>query len=286
MPPASPLQQRTLAQPVSLQGVGLHTGEIRFCCLSPAPIDTGRIFVRTDQPDYPPIPARIEAVVPAQLSTRLQQGEAEIQTVEHLLAALVGLGIDNCRIEIDGPELPILDGSAMPFVEAISAAGIRAQEGYRSRGVVKTPVTVWQRDAFVTAIPGSGTRYTYGVDYPNSPIQDQWFSWEMTPSTFIGSIAPARTFTRERDIEQARQYGLIKGGSLDNAIVCSETDWHTPLRFPNEPVRHKLIDLLGDLSLLGLCLQGHILAYKAGHALHHQLLQKLQISDSLEIHKS
>jgi UDP-3-O-[3-hydroxymyristoyl] N-acetylglucosamine deacetylase len=214
-------------------------------------------------------------VIPTHLSSALSQGEASIQTPEHSLAALAGLGIDNCRIEVNGPEMPILDGSALPFVEALLSAGIRVQEAPRAFAVISEPITVYNQDAFVSAIPSSGLRLTYGIDFPDSPIQQQWYSWTLQAGVFVTAVAPARTFTREQDIERARQQGLIKGGSLENAIVCTEKSWHTPLRFPDEPVRHKLIDLLGDLSLLGVRLQGHILAYKAGHRLHHELSQHL-----------
>jgi UDP-3-O-[3-hydroxymyristoyl] N-acetylglucosamine deacetylase len=206
-----------------------------------------------------------------------------VQTVEHLLAALYVLGIDNCRIEVEGPELPILDGSALPFVEAVAQAGILAQEQPALLGVIQEPVTVWAGEAFVSAVPYPGFRFTYGIDFADCPIGQQWLSWRENRADFVQSIAPARTFARQQDAELARQQGLIQGGSLENAIVCSKTEWLGPLRFPDEPVRHKLVDLLGDLSLLGCRLQGHIVAYKAGHALHHRLAEQLLKSGSLQV---
>jgi UDP-3-O-[3-hydroxymyristoyl] N-acetylglucosamine deacetylase len=239
--------------------------------------------VRVDLPGEPEIKAHYASLQQAKLSTRLQNGAAQVQTVEHLLAALAGLGIDNCRIELDGPEVPILDGSSLPFVEAILRAGVVAQSAVRPVGILQCALTVWDREAFVTVTPSAETRYSYGIDFADSPIRDQWFSWAFKAETFVEAIAPARTFTREQDIALAQQQGLIKGGSLDNAIVCTADSWHQPLRFENEPVRHKLIDLLGDLSLMGIHLQAHILAYKAGHALHHQLGQMLLSAGTLQL---
>ncbi len=270
--------QHTLASSISLEGIGLHTGLPVRCTLHPAAVDTGRVFVRVDQPGSPVIPAQLGSLMPAYLSTLLSGGESEgarVRTVEHLLAALYMLGIDNCRIEIEGPELPILDGSALPFVEAIAQAGILAQDQPAPLAVIQEPVTVWAGEAFVSAIPHPGIRFTYGIEFANSPIGQQWLSWPASAADFVESIAPARTFTRQQDAELARQQGLIQGGSLENAIVCTETEWLTPLRYGDEPVRHKLIDLLGDLSLLGYRLQGHIVAYKAGHALHHRFSKQL-----------
>ncbi len=275
--------QRTLASSISLEGIGLHSGLPVRCNLRPAPASSGRVFVRVDQPGSPPIPAQLGSLAPAVLCTRLQQGSAQVQTVEHLLAALYVLGIDNCRIEVEGPELPILDGSALPFVEAIVQAGILAQEQPALVGVVQEPVTVWAGEAFVSALPHPEARFTYGIEFANSPIGQQWLSWREDRADFVHSIAPARTFSRQQDAELARHQGLIQGGSLENAIVCNATEWLGPLRYPDEPVRHKLIDLLGDLSLLGCRLRGHIVAYKAGHSLHHRLAEQLLRSGSLRI---
>lgn len=277
----SPAWQRTLVQSLIQEGIGLHTGQSISCQIHPAAPNTGRRFVRTDLPNAPHIPVDLDHLGPAHLSTCLIEGTAQVQTPEHVLAALAGLGIDNCRIELSGPEVPILDGSALPWVEAILQAGIQAQDQPRQVGQIQTPITLWQGDAFVSAIPAPSLRLTYGIDFPNSPIQQQWHSTSLEAHGFLHDLAPARTFAREQDLEPARQQGLIQGGSLDNAIVCTPEGWHRPLRFEDEPVRHKLIDLLGDLSLLGVRLQGHILAYKAGHALHHQLCQRLLETQAL-----
>ncbi len=278
--------QRSLSQSIGLDGIALHTGERVECILHPAEVNGGRVFVRSDlnpdRQDSPPIPAQLRAVHAAALSTHLTQGSAAIQTPEHLLAALAGLGIDNCRIEVSGPELPILDGSSLPWVKAILEAGIRAQPALRKIGILTQPVTVGDGNGFVTALPHQGLRLTYGIDFADSPIRDQWHSWQVGAGSFVSQIAPARTFTREQDIEPARRLGLIKGGSLDNALVCDREGWKQPLRYADEPVRHKLIDLLGDLSLLGFPVQAHILAYKAGHNLHHRLSQQILTSGVID----
>jgi len=255
-------------------GVGLHTGLSTGVRLLPAGPGQGRYFVRTDLVTAPIIPARVESVSQTLLSTELQQGEAQVRTVEHLLAALAGLGVDNARIELNGPEVPLLDGSAQPWVEAISQVGLVAQPAERLRWRVSQPLWVQQEDAFVAALPASETLLSYGVDYDLPAIGRQWYSCR--PAEFATEIAPARTFGFAHEIEQLRNRGLIKGGSLRNALVCSPQGWlNPPLRFADEPVRHKLLDLIGDLSLLGTLPRAHILAYKASHTLHTQLAQQL-----------
>lgn len=267
-------QQHTLSTAFERSGVGLHTGLSTIVRVLPADPGQGRYFVRVDLAAAPRIPARVESVSQTLLSTELRQGEAQVRTVEHLLAALAGLGVDNARIELDGPEVPLLDGSAQPWVEAISQVGIVAQPAERTIRQVSQPLWVQQEDAFVAALPAAETRFSYGVDYDLPAIGQQWYSCQ--PAEFAAEIAPARTFGFADQIEQLRNRGLIKGGSLRNALVCSPKGWlNPPLRFANEPVRHKLLDLIGDLSLLGTLPQAHILAYKASHTLHTQLAQQL-----------
>jgi UDP-3-O-[3-hydroxymyristoyl] N-acetylglucosamine deacetylase len=210
------------------------------------------------------------------LSTQLQTEMASVRTVEHLLAALWGMGIDNAEIAINSPEIPILDGSALPWVEAIAAAGITTQTGSRQILTIRETISVQQGDAFVIALPSEVLRFTYGIEFPTQAIGTQWFTWMPSMGNFASEVAPARTFTLARQVEQLQAMGLIKGGSLDNAIVADERGWlNPPLRFDNEPCRHKLLDLIGDLSLLGRSLQAHILAFKASHALHAQFAQAL-----------
>jgi UDP-3-O-[3-hydroxymyristoyl] N-acetylglucosamine deacetylase len=273
---AAPATQQTLAQPCACAGIGLHTGQTVQVRLLPAPVDAGRTFVRVDLPGAPTIPAQVAAVDQTLLSTELRQGEATVQTVEHLLAALTGLGVDNVRIELDGPEVPLLDGSAREWVAAIAQAGRQSQGPARPKIQITEPVWVRDGDAFVAALPASTPRFSYGIDFDLAAIGNQWFSWTADPTTFAQEVAPARTFGLLHQIDYLRDRGLIKGGSLDNALVCGPEGWlNPPLRFPNEPVRHKLLDLLGDLSLLGDIPIAHYLAYKASHQLHTQLAHRL-----------
>ncbi|GAP97048.1 UDP-3-O-acyl-N-acetylglucosamine deacetylase [Leptolyngbya sp. NIES-2104] len=268
--------QRSLSSPFSCYGIGLHTGETTTARVLPAEPGRGRYFVRTDLPGQPEIPAQIEAVRETMLSTELVNGEAEIRTVEHLLASLAGMGIDNARIEVDGSEVPLMDGSARSWTSAIAQAGIVEQTEAKSSILITEPVFVRKGDAFVAALPSDELRFSYGIDFELSAIGNQWHSWRFDPETFATEIAPARTFGFAHQIEQLRANGLIKGGSLENALVCSTDGWiNPPLRFSNEPARHKLLDLIGDLSLLGTFPTAHFLAYKASHGLHTQLVRQL-----------
>lgn len=271
-------EQQTLAAEIVKSGVGLHTGLGVKVRVLPARAQQGRYFVRTDLPSTPQIPARVEAVSQTVLSTQLSQGEACVRTVEHLLAALAAMGVDNARIEIDGPEVPLLDGSALMWVEAIASVGLVSQSVVTpSHTVLHEPIWVYQGDAFVAALPAPATRFTYGIDFDTPAIGNQWYSWSPMPSlSFREEIAPARTFGLAHQINALREKGLIKGGSLDNALVCGPQGWlNPPLRFANEPVRHKILDLVGDLSLLGEIPLAHFFAYKASHNLHIQLAQKI-----------
>ncbi|OIP71378.1 MAG: UDP-3-O-[3-hydroxymyristoyl] N-acetylglucosamine deacetylase [Oscillatoriales cyanobacterium CG2_30_40_61] len=269
----------TLKKEFSCSGVGLHTGILTTVRVLPANIGEGRYFVRVDLPENPQIPARLESVLSTTLSTELGTTNAKVRTVEHLLAALTGMGIDHARIEIDGPEVPLLDGSAQNWVEAIASVGRQPLDSPPQdvpNFHITQPLSVQQGDGFVAVFPASETRFTYGIDFSAPAIGNQWYSYTANPETFAREIAPARTFTLKEQVEQLRQAGLIKGGSLDNAIVCDNHQWlNPPLRYANEPVRHKILDLVGDLSLLGFIPQAHYLAYKAGHHLHVQLVQKI-----------
>jgi UDP-3-O-[3-hydroxymyristoyl] N-acetylglucosamine deacetylase len=266
------VSQQTIATPFSLSGVGLHSGNKATVTVSPAPPDAGRYFVYQGQI----IPASLETVGETMLSTQLKADGASVRTVEHLLAALWGMEIDNAQIDIDSAEIPILDGSARPWVEAISSAGITVQPESRQIVALGEVISVQQGDAFVMALPSEILRFTYGIEFPTKAIGTQWFSWMPSMGNFALEVAPARTFTLAAQVEQLQAMGLIKGGSLDNAIVCDDQGWlNPPLRFNNEPCRHKLLDLIGDLSLLGWSPKAHIVAFKASHALHAQFAQAL-----------
>ncbi|HEY9837133.1 MAG TPA: UDP-3-O-acyl-N-acetylglucosamine deacetylase [Vampirovibrionales bacterium] len=275
------VQSRTpqgLVAPVECSGVGLHTGTLTHVKILPGGRGEGRCFVRVDLPGCPVIPATVDAVHQTTLSTELAIAEASVRTVEHLLAALMAMGVEDVRIEVDGPELPLLDGSALPWVEAIAQVGLVPIHPSPQAKITPLPaaISIYEGDAFVLAIPSPELRFSYGIDFPEPAIGNQWHSWSPSQSSFATDIAPARTFGLARQIEQLQAAGLIKGGSLENALVCSETGWiNPPLRFPNEPVRHKILDLVGDLSLLGPLPLAHFIAYKASHKLHIQLVRAL-----------
>lgn len=260
-----------------LSGVGLHSGINTTVKIIPGEVGKGRYFVRTDLPDSPEIPANVATISQTTLSTELAVGEAKVRTVEHLLAALSASDINDVRIEINGAEVPLLDGSAKLWVEAILESGIEANSEKPDNAIsLENPIWIRENDAFVAAIPASETRFTYGIDFPYKAIANQWHSWHPATENFATEIAPARTFGFAEQIEHLQQAGLIKGGTLDNALVCSETGWlNPPLRFTNEPARHKLLDLVGDMSLLGSFPTVHFLAYKGSHKLHIQLARKL-----------
>ncbi len=283
--PTSPTQRQLTAE-FSKTGIGLHSGAQMSVRLKPAPPGHGRWFQRIDLPGQPRIPASLAAVQPTQLSTELVWGEARVRTVEHLLAALAGLGVGNALIEIDGPEVPLLDGSARDWVEAIMQNSAVQNSAVQNSAAIasqplqpqlKRPLILQENDAIVSAFPATTTRFTYGIDFSHPSIGNQWHSLDWTPESFAQDIAPARTFGFADQVEQLRNLGLIQGGSLDNALVCGSEGWvNPPLRFANEPARHKLLDLVGDLSLLGSLPQAHFFAYKASHTLHTRFAQQLQ----------
>jgi UDP-3-O-[3-hydroxymyristoyl] N-acetylglucosamine deacetylase len=265
----------TLRDAFTVSGIGLHSGAPTQVKVCPASEGEGRYFVRVDLPEKPHILAGVASVTQTTLSTELGLGAARVRTVEHLLGALVAAGVEDARIEVDAPEIPLLDGSALPWYEKVAQVGITSpQEG--AERILQEPVSVYEGDAFVAAFPSPALRFTYGIVFPYAPIGEQWSSWQPTRESFAEAIAPARTFGFADQIEQLRQAGLIKGGSLENALVCDRQRWlNPPLRFPNEPARHKLLDLLGDLSLLGSIPRAHYLAFKASHHLHVQLARMI-----------
>ncbi|WP_016953035.1 UDP-3-O-acyl-N-acetylglucosamine deacetylase [Anabaena sp. PCC 7108] len=279
------MHQHTLAGEITQRGVGLHSGVSTHVRILPAEVGSDRYFVRVDLPNSPIIPAQVAAVSQTQLSTQLGEGEVYVRTVEHLLAALAAMGVDNARIEIDGPEVPLLDGSAQVWTQSIAAVGLVSQpvSDAQTPITIKEPIWVYQGDAFTCALPAPETRFSYGIDFELSAIGNQWYSFSLTTNnlqkpenTFVTEIAPARTFGLLHQIEYLQKSGLIKGGNLDNALVCGAEGWlNPPLRFANEPVRHKILDLVGDMSLLGKFPVAHLLAYKASHNLHVQLAQKI-----------
>ncbi|MFB2938001.1 UDP-3-O-acyl-N-acetylglucosamine deacetylase [Aerosakkonemataceae cyanobacterium BLCC-F154] len=290
---------QTLFNSFAVSGVGLHSGILTKVRVLPALPGQGRYFVRVDLPEQPIIPAKLTSVTQTLLSTQLGENSSGVRTVEHLLAALTAMGVDDARIEIDGPEVPLLDGSAQVWVEEIVRVGgllgpgaqgqenfltqnsnLRTQNFPSPQSPIISPLSVYQGDAFVCAMPAPELRFTYGIDFAVSPIGNQWYSWCPSQESFAVAIAPARTFGLASQVEELRAKGLIKGGTLENALVCDHERWlNPPLRFANEPVRHKILDLVGDLSLLGKIPKAHYFAYKASHNLHIQLAKLLQAQE-------
>jgi UDP-3-O-[3-hydroxymyristoyl] N-acetylglucosamine deacetylase len=273
------LRQRTLKSLISASGVGLHTGRKVRITLRPAAIDAGIVFRRVDLPSPVDIPARAELVGETRLSSCLVQGEAKVYTVEHLMSALGGLGVDNAYIDIDGPEVPIMDGSAAPFVLLLQQAGIVEQAAPKKFLRIKHPVQVAEGDKWARFEPYEGYRLSFSIDFKH-PVIDrstQSVSVDFAETSYLKEIARARTFGFMHDVENLRESGLALGGGLDNAVVLDEFRVLNAegLRFADEFIRHKLLDAVGDLYLLGKPLLGAFSAHKSGHALNNKLLRAL-----------
>jgi UDP-3-O-[3-hydroxymyristoyl] N-acetylglucosamine deacetylase len=270
-------EQRTLQRAVVVEGVGLHSGAKVTLRLIPAPVGHGLAFVRTDLPGRPTIPVRSELVSDTALATTLAVGGAKVSTVEHLLAALSGLGIDNLRMELDGPEVPIMDGSADPFAQRMCEAGVRHQGEPKRFLVIKKSVSVTEGDKVATFTPAKRFRIDCTIDFRHPLISDQRYTLEFSDRSFIREVARARTFGFLRDVDKLRAMGLARGGSLANAVVVDDFSILNPegLRFPDEFVRHKLLDALGDVALLGRPVIGALTVYKTGHALNQKLVAKV-----------
>ncbi len=274
---------QVLCGTVHLEGFGLHTGSAAILDIEPAAQGRGRVFIRDDLPGRPEIKAGIAQVHHRQQCTGLRQGKAEVLTVEHLLAALAGLGIWDANIRLSGPELPILDGSAASFVEALLGAGLRPGPTSVSFFKLMHPVQVQQDDSWICLEPASSLALDGHLEFEHIMLQDQRFSFVFGQDDFVRELAPARTFGFLKDEERLRKAGLAKGASLENAVVIDDFSILNPggLRFANEFARHKVLDLLGDLSLLGKPLLAKVKSHKAGHGLHHDLVRKLS-SESQE----
>jgi UDP-3-O-[3-hydroxymyristoyl] N-acetylglucosamine deacetylase len=264
----------TLAAPVERSGVGLHSGGVSRVRLEPSEQPGFRVGW-LDAPQEPLQLLQPSQVCETQLCTALKLDQRRLATVEHLLAALAGVGLTAVTLLVEGDEIPLLDGSAQPWVEAIAEAGL---QGLGSRPVsepLSRPITLQQGQSFVTALPSDRLRLAAAIEFPQAAIGRQFFSLELTPEAFVRDIAPARTFGFREQVEQLRAAGLIQGGALDNALVCDGDHWlNPPLRFADEPVRHKLLDLLGDLALAGLP-QAQVFAFRGSHGLHTALAAAL-----------
>ena len=260
--------QRTLRRAISCVGIGLHSGNKVQLSMKPAPVDFGVRFRRTDVGDHE-VPANVQHLAGIQLATALSCNAVSVETVEHLLAALVSMGVDNVLVELNSPEVPIMDGSAAPFVYLIQEAGIKQQALARKYLKIVRPIALSRGDKRIALFPSDHFKVTYSISFDHPLLRHQSRTLQITEETFIEEIAPARTFTFLKDVERLRQNGLALGGSLDNAIVLGETGvLNNALRFEDEFVRHKILDAVGDLALVGYPVIGHLVAHRAGHGLH------------------
>lgn len=269
--------QATVKKEASYTGIGLHSGREVTITLKPAPINTGIVFIRVDLPGSPGVTAKAEYVTGTMKATTLEAGEAKVFTVEHLLAAFSALAIDNCFVEINSVEPPVADGSALPFIRLIEEAGIISQNAQRQYVKITEAKTVRAEDKFITILPYDGLRITFTSINSHPLLGVQFGDYEITPEIFIREIAPARTIGFMHEIEALHAKGLALGGSLENAIVYDNEKLLTPLRFSDELVRHKILDIVGDLMLAGF-VRGHIIAVKSSHALNTQLAKQIAAS--------
>ncbi len=273
-------KQRTIKDSISYSGIGLHTGRPTTVIFHPAEADTGIAFVRSDVPNSEPIPADISNVVDVTRDTTLGHNGLRVITVEHVLAAVAGLEIDNLVVEVDSNEPPVGDGSSLPFVKTLLEAGILEQDAEKAFIEIQEPVTFSNREHSVTILPSSDFRISYTLDYsqfqhPNLSVQQR--SFVIDREVFEKELAPARTFCFLHEVEYLQAKGLIKGGSLENAVVIGPGSiLNDGLRFEDEFVRHKMLDIVGDLSLLGVGIHGHVVAHKSGHMANIELAQKIR----------
>lgn len=273
--------QTTIAYSAATEGVGLHTGVYGHVTLTPAPAETGIVFRRTDLDNFP-IEAQGHNVARVSYATSLMKQGVLLSTTEHLLAAIYSCAIDNIFIDVDSIEIPILDGSAEPFMQMLEKCGIRRLRRRRRFLKVLKPLELVEGDRRVGIYPANEFHVRCYVDFPHPQVGKQEFEMTVNADSFRHLLARARTFCFERDIEPLRAMGLIRGGSLENAIVLTESGvMNGPLRFPDEFSRHKALDLIGDLALVGLPLLARVEAHKAGHALHTQLVSRLLADPSL-----
>jgi len=273
------IQQRTPKTVIQATGVGLHSGDPVLLTLRPAPINTGIIFRRTDLDPIVEIPASYEYVSDTMLCTTLQHKGVKVATVEHLLSALAGLGIDNAYIDINAPEIPIMDGSAAPFVFLIQSAGIQEQKALKRFIRILKPIEVKTKDKFVRFLPFNGYRISFTIDFDHPVFNDrpQTATFDFSTTSYVKGVSRARTFGFLSDYEKLRECDLAKGGSLANAVVVDDYRVlnEDGLRFEDEFVKHKVLDAIGDLYLLGSSLIGSFEGYKSGHELNNQLLREL-----------
>ncbi len=273
------MEQKTIKKPITLSGTGLHTGVCVNLKFKPAPTDTGINFIRVDMKDSPMIKADTRQILAQDKSPRrtsIGRDSVEVHTIEHLMAALWALGIDNILIEIDGPELPGLDGSAMGFIEILKRAGIESQGVPKKVYQVRSPLWIEHDDAMIMVLPDNQFRVSYTLNYEHPLLKAQYLSFTIDESTFEKEIASSRTFCLEREVDDLRKQGLGKGANYENTVVVGKKGViDNDLRFDDEFARHKILDLLGDLYLLGYGIKGHVIAIRSGHPLNIMLVDKI-----------
>lgn len=269
--------QHTLRKSVKAFGIGLHSGKKICLKINPSPANTGICFVRSDLSPEQVIPARTEYVVDTRFATTIGTERGSVSTIEHLMAALSGAGVNNALIEVDGPEVPAMDGSAAPFLTLLQKAGLKAQDEPIRYIEILEPIMVTRGDKLLSIEPCKNFVVSFEIEFEHPLIAKQRFVDKITPQTFACQISKARTFGFLSEVELLRENGFALGGSLENAVVVGDASIHNSggLRFSDEFVRHKVLDLIGDLYLLGAPILGKVKAVKSGHALHHVLTQEL-----------
>lgn len=274
--------ETTVQHPVETSGVGLHSGVPVKIRILPAPPSTGIVFLRTDLDGFA-VPASWRHVARVSYATSLMRQGVLISTTEHLLSVFYSMGIDNAFVEIDNLEVPILDGSGLPFVHMLAKAGRKNHRRLRRYLSIRRPVTVEDRGKRISILPSDSFQLTCEIDFANPLVGAQLLDMEVTPERYATAIAPARTFGFEAELNQLRDMGLIRGASLENAVCFNGAGVMNPegLRFPDECCRHKALDLIGDLALIGKPLLGHVVAERAGHAMHAALVNRIMSDSSL-----
>ncbi|MBO5637401.1 MAG: UDP-3-O-[3-hydroxymyristoyl] N-acetylglucosamine deacetylase [Acidaminococcaceae bacterium] len=267
-------KQVTLASEVSYSGVGLHSGKDVVMTLKPSGPDTGIVFIRTDLPGRPVIHARADLVTSTLRATTISENGAQVVTVEHLLGALFAMGVDNCQIEMDSPEPPVTDGSGLVFAQLVQKAGRKEQEAEKTVYKIDRAFSVYDGDKYIVMLPYDGMRISFTSVNTHPLLGTQYYDVILNEETFVKEIASARTIGFMREVEQMRKMGLGLGGNLENAVVYDDTKCLSVLRFPDELVRHKILDVLGDMSLIGSW-NGHIIAVKSGHSYNSQLAKQI-----------
>ncbi|MEW6089149.1 MAG: UDP-3-O-acyl-N-acetylglucosamine deacetylase [bacterium] len=281
------MKQKTLKKEIYFSGTGLHTGNKITIKILPARVNTGIQFVRIDKSKHEIINGNIDSVINSKREVTLGQDKTTIHTVEHLLAAFSGLEIDNAFVEMDAGEPPVVDGSSKPFVDLIMDVGLVEQEENRGFIVIDEPIWAGLGDRYLVALPSNEMKISFTIDFDHPILKTQFASFQINPEIFINDIAPARTFGFLKEVRELRKNDLAQGGSLENAIVIGETAiLNEKLRFDNECVRHKILDLIGDLYLLGKPVLSHIIAIKSGHSLNVELVQQIAkfLNDNKKVH--